>query len=69
MISGDFAGIFRVIAFPIYEDHNSVSAVNPRGNGKPFAEAFGVPLLSFDEFVTSAAELRDSGATVPTPRE
>ncbi len=39
--------------FAIFEDRNSRSAINPRGNGIPFAEAFDVPLMSVDEYVSA----------------
>jgi hypothetical protein len=49
LLSPEFAHSFRVVVFPIYEDANSTSAINPRGCGLPFADAFGAKLLSFPE--------------------
>lgn len=46
VIDAEFRHKFRVLVFAILEDGNSVSAINPRGNGKPFAEAFDTQLLT-----------------------
>ncbi len=48
---------FRAIVFAIFEDGNSRSAVNPRGNGIPFAEAFNVPLLTVPEYVAGLSRI------------
>lgn len=50
VINVEFRHKFRVVAFAIFEDGNSVSEINPRGNGRPFADAFAVPLMSTEEF-------------------
>ena len=53
VIRAEFLHKFKVILFAIFEDKNSTSALNPSGNGKPFAEAFEVPLLSLDDYIAS----------------
>ena len=53
VIDAGYRNKFRAIVFAIFEDRNSRSAINPRGNGIPFAEAFDVPLMSVDEYVSA----------------
>jgi hypothetical protein len=60
----EFVGGFRAIVFPIFEDHNSVSTVNPRGCGLPFAEAFATSLLSQPQYMQAVEALGKGCAPV-----
>ena len=37
----EFKNVFKIIAFAIFDDHNSKKKHNPNGNFKPFADTFG----------------------------
>ena len=55
VINKEFKHRFRAVVFAIFEDGTSRSAINPRGNGAPFADAFRVPLQTLPELSDALA--------------
>jgi hypothetical protein len=49
IIKENYPHSFKYIAFAIINDHNTMMSHNPTGNIQPFADVFGVTILTVDQ--------------------
>lgn len=48
-LSGKFEGVFKAVAFAIFDDHNSKKEHNIFGNVSPFAKCFRMEAVELDK--------------------